>query len=126
MMVCNRSPHRTERFVTTCVSGIATIARSQTPLVTTCCSIPATAGSAGSAASRASRTTVLVNMLAPHVASGRIQILLHHEPVAADVDGDRVRSVTLGNTQTGERVEIRADYFPRRHGNRRPLSAGES
>ena len=37
---------------------------------------------------------VLEQMLAPHVSSGRLRILLEHEPVAADVDGDRVRAVS--------------------------------
>jgi len=54
---------------------------------------------------------VLQAMLDPHVQAGRVTILLHHEPAAADVDGDRVRSVTLVNTQTGQRTTVAADYF---------------
>lgn len=53
---------------------------------------------------------VLVAMLAPHVAAGRITVLLHHTPVAADVTGDRVRSITLADTRTGTRQTISADY----------------
>jgi hypothetical protein len=54
---------------------------------------------------------VLLDMLAPHVASGAITILLEHEPVSADVQGDRVLSVTFGNRQTDQRTTIAADYF---------------
>jgi hypothetical protein len=34
-------------------------------------------------------------MLAPHVASGKLTILLEHEPVSAVVEGDIIKSVTL-------------------------------
>ncbi|WP_428939836.1 FAD-dependent oxidoreductase [Fontivita pretiosa] len=54
---------------------------------------------------------VLQEMLAPFLAEGRITILLHHQPIAADVTGDRVRSVTFRNTQSAQTVTIRADYF---------------
>ena len=54
---------------------------------------------------------VLQQMLAPHVASGAIRVLLHHEPVAADVQSDRVRAVTFLDALSGERVTIAADYF---------------
>jgi len=54
---------------------------------------------------------VLQDMLAPHVASGAISILLHHEPVAADVTGDLLRAVTFVDAQSNERVTITADYF---------------
>lgn len=45
---------------------------------------------------------VLQHMLAEHLASGRITLLLNHEPVAAQVFQDRVTHVTLRNTATGE------------------------
>jgi hypothetical protein len=54
---------------------------------------------------------VLQDMLAPHVAAGRVQILLRTEPVAADVDEDRVRAVTVQHLDTGRRTTIAADYF---------------
>jgi len=38
---------------------------------------------------------VLQEMLAPYTHSGRVRIFLRHKPIAADVDGDRVRSVTF-------------------------------
>src|ERR1700704_2597936 len=37
---------------------------------------------------------VLQEMLAPHVSSGRVAVLLEHKPVSASLDGDRVRAVT--------------------------------
>lgn len=39
--------------------------------------------------------SVMMEMIRPHVESGRLRVLLEHEPVAAETDGDRVRSVTL-------------------------------
>jgi hypothetical protein len=53
---------------------------------------------------------VLLDLLAPHLASGRITLWLHHAPVAADVERDKVRSVTLQHVRTGERVTVTADY----------------
>jgi hypothetical protein len=38
---------------------------------------------------------VLTAMLAPHASGGRLLLLLEHEPVGAQVDGDRVRAVTV-------------------------------
>ncbi len=49
---------------------------------------------------------VLRSMLAEHVASGLVTLLLNHEPVAAEVVGDRVTSVTLRDTNTGEEKTI--------------------
>jgi hypothetical protein len=54
---------------------------------------------------------VLEQMLAPHVSSGRLRILLEHEPIAADVDGDRVRAVTVRDRTTGSRRVLTAPYF---------------
>jgi hypothetical protein len=54
---------------------------------------------------------VLHDLLAPHVGSGAVTILLHHEPVAAEVEGDRVRAVTFVEAQSNERVTISAEYF---------------
>lgn len=53
---------------------------------------------------------VLVDLLSPHVAAGRITIHLHHEPVAASMDGDTVKSVTVRDLQTDQHTEIRCDY----------------
>lgn len=53
---------------------------------------------------------VLRDMLGPHVEAGRITILLHHEPVAAEVADDVVRAVTLRDLQTDETTRIEFDY----------------
>jgi len=57
---------------------------------------------------------VIEGMLAPYRASGRLVVLQPAVPVAADVDGDRVRAVTLrvdgsGSGRVGE-VTVEADY----------------
>ncbi|MFN2230763.1 MAG: FAD-dependent oxidoreductase [Anaerolineae bacterium] len=53
---------------------------------------------------------VLEQMLAYPRSTGRVRVLLEHEPVAVDVEGDQVRAVTLQHVQTGERVTVSADY----------------
>ena len=50
-------------------------------------STPATAASRGSATSHGSALAVLTAMLAPYASSGRLLVLLEHEPVRADVAG---------------------------------------
>jgi hypothetical protein len=52
--------------------------------------------------------TVLEQALAPFVASGVLTILLNTEAVSAEVDGDRVRSVTV--VRDGTETTIEADY----------------
>jgi hypothetical protein len=52
---------------------------------------------------------VLEAMLAPHRASGRVTVLLHHEPLAAEIDGDRIRSVTFRDA-AGETVQVAARW----------------
>jgi hypothetical protein len=47
-------------------------------------------------------------MLAPHRANGRLDLRYRVRPVAADIDGDRVRAVTVAHLDTGERVTITA------------------
>ena len=54
---------------------------------------------------------VLEEMLAPYVSSGRLVILLRHRPTAADTTGDRVRSVTVKNLESGSARTIEAPYF---------------
>jgi hypothetical protein len=54
---------------------------------------------------------VLMAELAPHIESGRVQVIYFVEPFSATTDGDRVTSVTLKNTQTGDTTTITADYF---------------
>jgi len=54
---------------------------------------------------------VLEGMLAPYVSGGRLHLLLEHEPVAADVDGDHVRSVTVRSRASEHDRVISAPYF---------------
>ncbi|MCS7221728.1 MAG: FAD-dependent oxidoreductase [Anaerolineae bacterium] len=54
---------------------------------------------------------VLEQMMAPHRAAGRLDVLLERKPVAADTQGDRVRSVTVRNLRTGEDEVISAPYI---------------
>jgi hypothetical protein len=53
---------------------------------------------------------VLTAMLAPYASGGRLAVLLEHEPSAAEVDGDRVRSVTVRDLKSGEERAIVAPY----------------
>jgi hypothetical protein len=50
-------------------------------------------------------------MLTPHLGGGRLVVLPKHRPVAADVDGDRVRSVTVRSLESGREHTIHAPYF---------------
>jgi hypothetical protein len=53
---------------------------------------------------------VLTEMLAPHASAGRLTVLLGHEPVGAEAEGDRVRSVTVRDLGTGDRRTLVAPY----------------
>jgi FAD-dependent oxidoreductase family protein len=54
---------------------------------------------------------VLEQMLAPHVSTGRLRVLLGQAPVAADTNGDRVRAVTVRDRATDRRTVLTAPYF---------------
>jgi hypothetical protein len=54
---------------------------------------------------------VLEAMLAPYVSSGRVTVLLRHAAIAADVERDTVRSVTVRDLETGRSRIVSADYF---------------
>ena len=54
---------------------------------------------------------VLHEMLAPHVATGRVQILLHHTATSAQVSGDRVEAVLVRSTESGRELVLRAPMF---------------
>ncbi|RIK33706.1 MAG: FAD-dependent oxidoreductase [Chloroflexi bacterium] len=54
---------------------------------------------------------VLEEMLAPYRSRRQIEVLLRHRPVAAESDGDRVRSVTLLDEETGEQITVQAPYI---------------
>jgi hypothetical protein len=53
---------------------------------------------------------VLEAMLAPFRAGRQLEVLLHHRPIRAEMDGDRVRAVMLRDEQTGDEVVIHAPY----------------
>ncbi len=54
---------------------------------------------------------VLHETLAPFISGGRLTILLRHKAVAADVEGDRVRAVSVRSLASGRTVTIHASYF---------------
>ena len=54
---------------------------------------------------------VLTDLLAPYCSSRRLQVLLEHEPIRADVQGDRVRAVTVRDRKTGRERALVAPYF---------------
>ena len=54
---------------------------------------------------------VLNELLAPHVASGRLQILLHHTATSAEVSGDRVAAVLVRSAESGRECVLRAPLF---------------
>jgi hypothetical protein len=53
---------------------------------------------------------VLEQMLAHAQSAGRLRVLLRREPVAVDMEGDRVRGVSLRQMETGDRITIRAPF----------------
>lgn len=54
---------------------------------------------------------VIESMLAPFVSGGRLSVLLRHKPVGADVHGDRVRSITVRNLESGSDITISGSIF---------------
>jgi hypothetical protein len=54
---------------------------------------------------------VLTAMLAPHVSSGRVTVLLHHRAKAASVKGDRVEAVEVQDLRGGPGRTLAAPYF---------------
>ncbi|HEV3144874.1 MAG TPA: FAD-dependent oxidoreductase [Gemmataceae bacterium] len=54
---------------------------------------------------------VLHEMMAPHLSAGRIRLLLNHRPLRADVDGDRVKSVTVRDLRSGQERTFSAPVF---------------
>ncbi|NED96297.1 FAD-dependent oxidoreductase [Phytoactinopolyspora alkaliphila] len=53
---------------------------------------------------------VLEAMIAPHRSAGRIDVRFHHLPVSVTVDADRVTSVSLLDTETGDELTVTAPY----------------
>lgn len=54
---------------------------------------------------------VLEALLAPYVASGQLTLLRHCKPIAADVERDTVRAITVKNFATGRELILHANYF---------------
>jgi hypothetical protein len=53
---------------------------------------------------------VLYEMLAPHLGSGRVTLLLRHNALDAETAGDEVRAVRVRSLETGNDLVIRAPY----------------
>jgi len=54
---------------------------------------------------------VLLQWFAPWISSGQLTLLLEHRLVAADVDGDRVNSISVKSTRSGNLRTLVAPYF---------------
>jgi FAD dependent oxidoreductase len=54
---------------------------------------------------------VLADLLAPYCSSRRLQVLLEHDPIRANVDGDRIRAVMVRDRNTSRERELIAPYF---------------
>jgi hypothetical protein len=50
-------------------------------------------------------------MVAPLRGSGQLRILLEHEPLSAETDGDRITAVTVRSSRTGGLTVISAQWF---------------
>ena len=54
---------------------------------------------------------VLEQLIIPHKLNGRVTVLLESRPVAAETEGDRVKSVTVERSRTGLRTLLTGAYF---------------
>ncbi len=54
---------------------------------------------------------VIESMLLPYESAGTLDVRLSRRPIACDVDGDMVRSVTFLNLETGEEETVTADFI---------------
>ena len=54
---------------------------------------------------------VLLEMLQPHISTGRLQLLLEHKVLGADINRDEVLAVTMLDYQSGKTVTLSASYF---------------
>jgi len=50
-------------------------------------------------------------MLEPEVQTGRVRLLLDHEPVSADVESDSIRAVELRDRESDARIVVKARLF---------------
>ncbi|MFD2044531.1 FAD-dependent oxidoreductase [Ornithinibacillus salinisoli] len=55
--------------------------------------------------------TVLYDLLQPHLSNRRIEILLHHKAVRAEVEDDTIQKVIVTDQHTHVETEIEATYF---------------
>lgn len=55
--------------------------------------------------------SVLTDMLAPYLSSGKLRILLNCKPKSSDVAGDKVLHVEAINTVSGDRIILTGDTF---------------
>jgi hypothetical protein len=54
---------------------------------------------------------VLESMLAPYISGGQLTLLINHRPIAADIQGDIVRAVSVRSTTGGAILTLHAPYF---------------
>lgn len=54
---------------------------------------------------------VMYELLNPFLSGKRLTLLMQHKPIAADVDEDRVRSVTVRDLESGAERILHASYF---------------
>lgn len=54
---------------------------------------------------------VLYEMLAPHIATGKLHILLNHRPVAAECNGDKIEALVVEDSRDGARRTLEAPRF---------------
>jgi hypothetical protein len=54
---------------------------------------------------------VLYEMMAPYLSGGRIVLLLEHQAVAADTQGDHVRAVRVRHTHDGSEESLHGSHF---------------
>lgn len=55
--------------------------------------------------------SVLIDMLAPYLSTGKLQILLNYKAKSADVDGDRVNNIEVEHVHTGNRKVLTGKSF---------------
>jgi hypothetical protein len=53
----------------------------------------------------------LESLLAPHRSSGRLRVLLEHEPSGAEVAGAEVRAIAVRDRRSGQETILRAPHF---------------
>ncbi len=54
---------------------------------------------------------VLRQIFSPYISGRKLILLLEHEAISADTEGDQVQSVTVKSTRTGHPIVLHAPYF---------------